>query len=54
MIKDDGTGAEQVTFNDVSSTASRCSSPTEALVFASNRNGKEKGETNLFLADWVD
>jgi Tol biopolymer transport system component len=24
------------------------------LVFASNRNGKETGETNLFLADWVE
>jgi Tol biopolymer transport system component len=24
------------------------------LVFASNRNGKVRGETNLFIADWVD
>jgi TolB protein len=22
------------------------------LVFASNRNGKVKGETNIFIADW--
>jgi len=22
------------------------------LVFASNRNGKQRGETNLFLAEW--
>ena len=24
------------------------------LVFASNRNGKVRGETNIFIADWVD
>ncbi len=24
------------------------------LVFASNRNGSRPGETNLFLADWVE
>jgi Tol biopolymer transport system component len=24
------------------------------LVFASNRYGKQKGETNLFLAEWVE
>lgn len=24
------------------------------LVFASNRNGKEPGETNIFIADWAD
>jgi Tol biopolymer transport system component len=23
------------------------------LVFASNRNGKVRGETNIFIADWV-
>jgi Tol biopolymer transport system component len=22
------------------------------LVFASNRNGKARGETNVFIADW--
>jgi hypothetical protein len=24
------------------------------LVFASNRFSKEKGETNIFVAEWVD
>jgi Tol biopolymer transport system component len=24
------------------------------LVFASNRNEKKPGETNLFVADWVE
>jgi len=24
------------------------------LVFASNRNGSKPGETNIFIADWVE
>jgi len=24
------------------------------LVWASNRNSKKRGETNIFIADWVD
>jgi Tol biopolymer transport system component len=24
------------------------------LIFASNRNGKVRGETNIFVADWKD
>jgi Tol biopolymer transport system component len=24
------------------------------LVFASNRNGRGRGETNLFIAEWKD
>jgi Tol biopolymer transport system component len=24
------------------------------LVFASNRNGKVDGETNVFIADWIN
>ena len=24
------------------------------LVFASNRNAKEEGETNIFIADWIN
>jgi TolB protein len=24
------------------------------LVFASNRNGKVQGETNVFIADWME
>lgn len=29
------------------------SSDGKRLVFASNRNGKVKGETNIFIADWI-
>jgi len=24
------------------------------LVFASNRHGQKQGETNIFIADWVE
>jgi len=54
MIKDDGTGAEQITFNDSFDGFPMFSPDGKSLVFASNRNAAVKGETNLFIADWVD
>jgi Tol biopolymer transport system component len=54
MIKDDGTGAEQLTFNDTFDGFPMFSPDGKVLVFASNRNAKVKGETNLFVADWVE
>ena len=54
IINEDGTGQERITFHP-DSTAFRCfTSDGKRLVWASNRNGKEPHETNIFLADWVE
>jgi Tol biopolymer transport system component len=54
LINLDGTGLEQVTKNETFDGFPMFSPHGKKLVFASNRNGKAKGETNVFIADWVD
>ncbi len=54
MINDDGTGAEQITFNETFDGFPMFSPDGKTLVFASNRNDRVKGETNIFVADWVE
>lgn len=54
MINVDGTGQEQITFNDTFDGFPMFSSDGKKLVFASNRNGRVQGETNIFIADWVE
>ena len=53
-IRDDGTGMEQITFNETFDGFPMFSPDGRKLVFASNRNGKVRGETNIFVADWVE
>jgi TolB protein len=54
MIKVDGTGLERITYNDTFDGFPMFSPNGQKLVFASNRNGKVHGETNIFIADWVE
>jgi TolB protein len=54
LINLDGTGLEQVTFNDTFDGFPMFSPDGRHLVFASDRLGKVEGETNVFIADWVE
>jgi Tol biopolymer transport system component len=53
-INVDGSGLERITFNDTFDGFPMFSPDGKKLVFASNRNAKVQGETNVFIADWVE
>ncbi|MEW5974349.1 MAG: hypothetical protein AB1898_00960 [Acidobacteriota bacterium] len=54
LINLDGTGLKQITFNETFDGFPMFSPDGTRLVFASNRNAKVRGETNIFLAEWVE
>jgi Tol biopolymer transport system component len=54
LINLDGTGLERVTHHAEFDGFPMFSSDGRLLVWASNRNNARRGETNLFLADWVE
>jgi TolB protein len=54
VIKTDGTGMERITYNDTFDGFPMFSPDGKKLVFASNRNAKTRGDTNIFIADWVE
>ena len=54
LVNLDGTGLERVTFNDTFDGFPMFSPDGRHLVFASNRNATTEGETNVFIADWVN
>ena len=53
-INVDGTGLERITFNDTFDGFPMFSPDGKKLVFASNRNAAKAGDTNIFIADWVE
>lgn len=53
LVNLDGTGLEQVTTSPDFDGFPMFSSDGRKLVWASNRNGRVRGETNIFIADWV-
>ncbi|MCI0405615.1 MAG: hypothetical protein L0209_06025, partial [candidate division Zixibacteria bacterium] len=54
LVQTDGKGLERLTYNDTFDGFPMFSSDGKKLVFASNRNAKVQGETNIFIADWVE
>jgi TolB protein len=54
MIKVDGTGLERITYNNTFDGFPMFSPDGKKLVFASNRNAAKQGDTNIFIADWVE
>ena len=54
LIGVDGEGLERVTYNDSFDGFPMFSKDGKTLVFASNRNGESMGDTNVFIADWID
>jgi Tol biopolymer transport system component len=54
LINVDGTGLERVTYNETFDGFPMFSPDGRRLVFASNRGAKAEGETNVFIADWVE
>jgi TolB protein len=53
LVNVDGSGLERVTFNETFDGFPMFSPDGRRIVFASNRNAKSEGETNVFVADWV-
>ncbi|MCH7905020.1 MAG: PD40 domain-containing protein [Armatimonadetes bacterium] len=53
-INVDGTGLERITFIDEFDGFPMFSRDGKKLIWASNRYNKVQGETNIFVADWVD
>jgi Tol biopolymer transport system component len=54
VVGEDGTGMVQITNSPEFDGFPMFSPDGKLLVFASNRYGKQKGETNLFVAEWID
>jgi TolB protein len=54
LVNLDGSGLERVTFNQTFDGFPMFSPDGRHLVFSSNRNAQVEGETNVFIADWVN
>ena len=54
LINRDGTGLEQVTFDESFDAFPMFTVDGKKIVWASNRNPVTEGNTNIFIADWVN
>lgn len=53
-VREDGTGLERITTDPSFDGFPMFSPDGSKLVFASNRNAAQPGDTNIFVADWVE
>ncbi|MDH5667002.1 MAG: hypothetical protein OEY86_03200 [Nitrospira sp.] len=53
LVNDDGTGSERLTFEGHFNSFPMFSPDGKHLVWVSDRHAKERGEFNVFLADWI-
>jgi len=54
LVNRDGTGTQQITFDEGFDGFPMFTNDGKHLIWGSNRHGKTEGETNVFIADWVD
>lgn len=54
LINRDGTGLQQVTFDEGFDGFAMFTNDGKQMIWGSNRNAKTEGETNVFIADWVE
>ena len=50
----DGSGTEQITFDETFDGFPMFSPDGKQIVWESNRNAKNPTDTNVFIADWVE
>jgi Tol biopolymer transport system component len=53
-VRTDGSGLDRITFDPTFDGFPMWSPDGRRLVFASNRKARERGDTNIFVADWVE
>ncbi|HEX8424487.1 MAG TPA: hypothetical protein VF634_13800, partial [Pyrinomonadaceae bacterium] len=53
-INTDGTNFERITYEETFDGFPMFTPDGKRLVFASNRNAAARGDTNIFIADWVE
>jgi TolB protein len=54
LMNRDGSGLQQITFDEGFDGFPMFTSDGKKLIWGSNRNAKKEGDTNVFIADWVE